>query len=113
MYDSTQVLAPSFTVGGYTVDSLTYSLSPTYIVIFDSLSVDTIYNDTLIVVDFNDPNDPFLATDTSYVFGANYYNYQYDSMGAVIDSNWVAADNTIYTSFTTTNNVFEDIEEML
>lgn len=111
MYDSTQVLAPSFTVGGYTVDSLTYSLNPTYIVIFDSLSVDTIYNDTLIVVDFNDPNDPFLATDTSYVFGANYYNYQYDSMGAVIDSNWVAADNTIYTSFTTTYNVFEVIEE--
>ena len=110
MYDSTQVFSsPSFTIGGYTIDSLAYSLSPTYIVIFDSLSVDTIYNDTLIVVDFNDPNDP-LATDTSYVFGANYYNYQYDSTGAVIDSNWVA-DNTIYTKAPTTYNVFEIIEE--
>ena len=60
---------------------------------------------------YQDANDPFLATDTQYVYAANYYNMTYDSAGVVIDSVWVAADNTLYLSNTDTYNVFEIIED--
>ena len=110
-YDSTLVLAPSFTVNGVTQDSLEYANQPTFTLQFDSAGVDTIYNDSIVVISYNNPTDPWLATDTSYVFAANYFYFQFDSLGNQSDSLWVSADNVIYLSNTNTYNVYEIIEE--
>jgi hypothetical protein len=110
--DSNLVLAPSYSLDGSSPDTIQFSYSPTYVSAWDSISGDTaIANDTLVLVWYQDANDPFLATDTQYLYAANYYNMTYDSAGTVIDSVWVAADTTLYLSNTDTYNVYEIIED--
>ena len=42
------------------MDSLAFTLNSTQLITNSSgLVLDTIYNDTLMVIDYNDPNDPF------------------------------------------------------
>ena len=111
-YDSNLVFSPSFSLDGSSPDSISFSYTPTYVNAWDSISGGTaIANDTLVLVWYQDENVPFLATDTQYVYAANYYNITFDSAGAVIDSVWVAADTTLYLSNTDTYNVFEIIED--
>ena len=110
--DSNLVLAPLFTVDGSSGDSLSFSYNPTNTNAWDSINGSiAVSNDTLTLVWFQDENDPFLATDTQYVFTANYYTPLFDSLGTVVDSMWVSADTTIYLSTTDTYNVFEVIED--
>ena len=112
VFDSTLVLAPSFTLDGATLDSINVSTVPTYTIVFDSINgLDTIYNDTLVLIEFNDLSDPWAATDTSIVFDANFFLYYFDSEGAIIDSNWVGGDLSIQLSTTDTYNVYEVIDE--
>ena len=93
VFDSTLVLAPSFTLDGATLDSINVSTVPTYTIVFDSINgVDTIYNDTLVLIEFNDPSSPWTATDTTIVFDANFFLYSFDAEGAIIDSTWVGGD---------------------
>ena len=56
---------------------------------------------------YNDNYDPFLATDTQYVYLANYHNIIYDSLGFAIDSAYVASDTTMYLNYTDTYDVYE------
>ena len=110
--DSNLVLAPSYSLDGISSETIQFSYSPTYVTTWDSVSGDTVIaNDTLVLVWYQDASDPFLATDTQYVYAANYYNMTYDSAGLVIDSVWVAADTSLYLNNTNTYNVYEIIED--
>ena len=110
--DSNLVLAPSYSLDGSSRDTIQFSFSPTYVNTWDSVSGDTaIANDTLVLVWYQDAIFDPLATDTQYVYAANYYNMTYDSAGAVIDSVWVAADTNLYLSNTDTYNIYEIIED--
>lgn len=110
--DSTLVLAPSFKLNNEVVDSATISFTPTYTSVWNNDSGTIAQaNDTLVLLLFQDLDDPFLVTDTQYVFPANYYNPIFDAQGAIIDSSLVSGDTTLYLVNTTTYNVFEVIED--
>lgn len=112
--DSNLVVAPSFKLNNETVDSASISYSPTYTNVFDSINgVSQQANDTLILLLFEDSNNPLQVTDTQVVFAANYYNPIFDAQGTVIDSTLVGADTTL--SLVTTDvyvpyEVIEDFE---
>ncbi|MDB3926926.1 peptide-N-glycosidase F-related protein [Flavobacteriales bacterium] len=110
--DSNIVLAPSFKLNNEIVDTATFSYSPTFTNSWDSVNGTTpVANDTMVLLLFADQDDPFLVTDTQYVFAADYYNPTYDSLGVITDSTLVVADTTLYLSNTVTYNVFEVIED--
>lgn len=58
--------------------------------------IDTVWNNPIAVVLYNDLIHPNIATDTVYVWPANYYSYLYDNSGQVYDSVFVNADTTIH-----------------
>lgn len=110
--DSNLVLAPSYSLDGSSLDSIMFSYTPTFINVWDSIIGETIVaNDSLTLIIYNDNYDPFLATDTQYVYLANYYNILYDSLGFAIDSAYVASDTTMYLNYTDTYDVYEIIED--
>jgi len=111
-FDSTMVLAPSFKLNNEIVDSATFSYSPTFTNSWDSVNGQlSIANDSMVLLLFQDANNPLEVTDTQYVFAANYYDFSYDSVGQITDSTLVAADTTLYLSNTVIYNVFEIIED--
>ena len=110
--DSHLVIAPNFIIDGSINDSISLSYYPTYVNVWDSINGNTaIANDSLMLVWFENENAPFLATDTQYVFTANYYNPTFDNLGMIVDSSWVSADTSIYLSNTDTYSLFEVIED--
>jgi len=110
--DSNMVLAPSFKLNNEIVDTANFSYSPTFTNTWDDTNgLTSVANDTMVLLLFEDQNDPFLITDTQYVFAANYYNPIFDSLGVVTDSTLVVAEATLYLSNTITYNVFEVIED--
>tara|TARA_B100000927_G_scaffold274544_1_gene253845 strand:- start:1283 stop:3502 length:2220 start_codon:yes stop_codon:yes gene_type:complete len=111
-YDSTLTTTPNFTVDGSVLDSLYYSYSPTFYIQLDSLgSTDTIFNEPISIIYFNDPSNPLSATDSSIGYVSNYFYYNYDSLGLIIDSTWVQNDSVIYLTNYYIYNTFEIIEE--
>ena len=60
------------------------------------LFIDTVWNTPIGVVLFNDLLHPATATDTQYVWPANYYSYLYNNNGQIFDSLYVSADTTIH-----------------
>ena len=111
-YGSTLVLAPDFTVDGQTVDSVCYSVAPSNTTFYDSLGMqtDSTQNASILIREFNDLQDPWLATDSLSVFPANYWNYQWNASGMIVDSNWVGADSCLYISYDSTYNLVEITE---
>ena len=110
--DSNLVLAPSYSLEGSSLDSIMFSYTPTFINVWDSINgVTNVANDSLILILYNDNYDPFLATDTQYVYLANYYNTIYDSLGTAIDSVFVANDTIMFLNYTDTYDVYEIIED--
>ena len=59
------------------------------------LVIDTVANDAMQIVRYNDPNDPTRPTDTLTVWPA-YYHYTFDSAGKIVDSTLVKPDATIH-----------------
>ena len=79
---------------------------------WDSINgVTNVANDSLMLILYNDNYDPFLATDTQYVYLANYYNTIYDSLETAIDSAFVANDTIMFLNYTDTYDVYEIIED--
>ena len=110
--DSNLVIAPSFTLDGTSPDTLYISYNPTYTNVWDSINgTSSLANDSMLLVLFEDENNPFQATDTHYVFTANYYNPTFDSLGTVLDSNWVSADTSLYLTNTDTYSLYEVIDD--
>ncbi len=60
------------------------------------LVVDTIPKDVMMIVMFEDENNPTMPTDTLYKWPGYYNNYVYDENGMATDSSLVAADGILY-----------------
>jgi hypothetical protein len=112
--DSTLQQAPHFTVNGNDVDSLLFANDTTYTYYYDSIAqaTDSAASEALIILQYNDSLDPLTPTDTLWYWPAGYYNYEYDSTGAVIDSVWVSADSTWFQQYWSYYNVFDVIDEV-
>ena len=110
--DSTLETAPLFTVNGFIADSIFYSADSTYFHFWDTInsSVDSALSDYYEIIEFNDPNNQTTATDTLNGWMANYYNMEFDSLGNIIDSNFVSSNLSLYLTYYSWYYVFEVIE---
>ncbi len=111
-YDSTASQLPYFSVNSTSPDSLNYSTVATYQHFFDTTNMvtDSALTAQYMIVLYEDSLDPSVPTDTIYGWPAEFWNYNYDSTGAVTDSAWVVFDTTIYNAWYTVYTVFEVIE---
>ncbi|HRS40228.1 MAG TPA: hypothetical protein P5292_13695, partial [Bacteroidia bacterium] len=96
--DSTLTLAPSFTVNGSRVDTLTCVLDTAYAYSYDTLSqsIDSVPLPGLTVLFYTDSLQPFTPTDTLTVWPLYYYQYSFDASGNATDSTLIAPDSTFY-----------------
>lgn len=110
--DSNLVLAPSMIVNGNIQDSISGSTGPTETTFFDTVSQTTQFmaNDPIELVFYNNPLDPWQATDTAYIWPSDYEQYFYNNSGDIIDTIIWTSDTTIYTSYIETYDVYEIIE---
>ena len=110
--DSTLQTSPLFTVDGTITDSINYSSDSTYFHFWDTTinTIDSTLYTHYEIIEFNDPNNPTISTDTINGWMANYYNMVFDSLGNIIDSNFVSANATLYLTNYTWYNVYDVIE---
>ena len=110
--DSSLQTAPLFTVNGNTIDSIHYSTDSTYFHFWDTTSntVDSTLHTHYEIIEFNDPNNPTISTDTINGWIANYYNMDFDSLGNIIDSNFISANTSLYLTNYTWYTVYDVIE---
>ena len=99
--DSTLTLAPSFTVNGSRVDTLTCVLDTAYAYSYDTLSqsIDSVPLPGLTVLFYTDSLQPFTPTDTLTVWPLYYYQYSFDASGNATDSTLIAPDSTFYLTY--------------
>lgn len=111
-YDSTVSHPAHFTLNGNAVDSALFGLTATYTNFFDTINgvMDSTLNATSQLIVFGDSLNPTVATDTLLLYPVDYYNYIYDSTGAVVDSTWIASDSTWYNGQYTVYTPYEIIE---
>ena len=107
-YDSTLVLAPSYTVNGSRPDTFSYMVDTSYSYSWNSttLQIDSVGFPPLQLILFNDPVYPLLATDTIVVW-PTYYNQYTFSGGVATDSVYVTPDQTLYLLYDSVYNIFE------
>ena len=110
--DSTLETAPLFTVNGTITDSINYSSDSTYLHFWDTITntIDSILHTHYEIIEFNDPNNPTISTDTINGWMANYYNMDFDSLGNIIDSNFVSANTSLYLTDYTWYTAYDVIE---
>ena len=110
--DSTLQTAPLFTVNGTIIDSLHYSNDSTYFHFWDTTTntIDSTLYTHYEIIQFNDPNNPTNSTDTLNGWEANFYNMKFDSLGNIIDSNFIASNSSLYLSNYTWHTVYDVIE---
>ena len=110
--DSTQQTAPLFTVNGTITDSIHYSSDSTYFHFWDitTNTIDSTLNTHYEIIEFNDTNNPTISTDTLSGWMANYYNMEFDSLGNIIDSNFVSANTSLYLTNYTWYTIYDVIE---
>ena len=101
-----------FTVNGIITDSIHYSTDSTYFHFWDTTTntIDSILYTYYEIIEFNDPNNPTISTDTLSAWMANYYNMEFDSLGNIIDSNFVFANATLFLTNYTWYSVYDVIE---
>lgn len=111
-YDSTAQQLPYFTYNSTSPDSLQFSNAPTYTHFYDTLAMatDSVMANQIMIILYQNSSSPTTPTDTVYGYPSNYWNYNYDNTGNVIDSAFVLFDTTMYNSWYTVYNVFEVIE---
>lgn len=101
--------APSFTVNGAEVASLSYTSEHTFTTSWNGTDTDTTFSDTLVVVLYENGNDPFEPTDTLYVFDADVTYDVFDGSGNVISTNGFTAEGMLTLSYTVVQVTFGDI----
>lgn len=106
--DTTFENAPNFTVDGAEVAILNYTTEHTFTTSWNGSSTDTIYSDTLQVVLYEDPVDPYLATSTLQVFDADVTYDVFDGSGAVVSTNTFTAEETLTLEYTAVPVSFGD-----
>ena len=96
-WDSTVIHYPDFQVNGAPIDTFRYNNSLTYTTYFNSTlnAMDSFPATRLTIQYFGDPQNPTTITSTSLVYPGNYYNYIYNSSGAIIDSSYVGFSTTM------------------
>ena len=100
--------APNFTVDGAVVDSLNYTSEHTFTTSWNGTSTDTTYSDTLMVVLYEDAQDPYLATDTLHVFDADLTYDEFDGSGNVTATLGFTAEGDLDLSLTMVPTEFGD-----
>ncbi len=110
--DSTLQQQPTFTVNGSVWDSVHYNNGITYTTFYDTLNTttDSVANGTMTIIVYGDAMNPTVPTDTILGYPTNYWNYEFDVTGTIIDSNYVSADSSWYIGYLPWYNVFEVIE---
>lgn len=98
--DTTFSSAPNFTVDGAEVASLNYTSEHTYTTSWNGTDTDTTYSDTLMVVLYEDPQDPFAPTDTLHVFDADVTYDIYDGSGNVTGTGTFTTESSLTLSYT-------------
>jgi PKD repeat protein len=106
--DTTFSSAPNFTVDGAEVSSLDYTTEHTFTTSWNGTDTDTTYSDTLMVVLYEDAQDPFLATDTLEVFDASVTYDVFDGSGNVTATNSFTAEGSLTLSYTEVPVAFGD-----
>jgi hypothetical protein len=109
--DSTLQPAPSFTVNGEQVSTLSYTTEHTFTTAWDGETVDTLYSDTLRITVYADPEDPFSATSTFFAFPADVTYDIFDAEGNVIGTGTFAEEGALELSLTDVYTVFEVIDD--
>lgn len=112
--DFTVEQAPSITVNGETMETVYYSLDPTFTTEFDEESGTTIEvpNDPVTIVLYGDTENPTEATETFEAYLTNYSNDVFDEEGNVIDTVLVEGEETVTTAYTEYNNYFDVIHNI-
>ena len=110
--DSTQQNSPFFTVNGNVADSVLWNIDSTYVTFWDSSAnlIDSILSNSYEIILFNDTYNPTTPSDTIYGFASGFYNFIYDNLGNIIDSNYVAADSTLNQNYYSWYNVYDVVE---
>ncbi len=106
--DTTFALAPNFTVGGVEIDSLNYTSEHTFTTSWNGSSTDTIYSDTLMVILYEDLQNPFSSTDTLYVFDADVEYDVFDGSGNVTGTNTFNSEGSLILIHTAVPVAFGD-----
>lgn len=101
--------APNFTVDGAEVSPLNYTSEHTFTTSWNGSSTDTTYSDTLMVVLYEDGQDPYLATDTLYVFDADVTYSVFDGSGNITATNSFTAEGNLVLDYTAVPVEFGDI----
>ena len=110
--DSSLLTAPLFTVNGSATDSIHYSSDSTYFHFWDTTTndLDSALYINYEIIEFNDANNPTTPTDTINGWMANFYNMEFDSLGNIIDSNFVASNTSMYLTYHSWYQVYDVIE---
>ncbi|MCF8257758.1 MAG: T9SS type A sorting domain-containing protein [Flavobacteriales bacterium] len=109
--DSTLQQAPSFTVNGAQVQTLSYTTEHTFTTSWNGSDVDTLWTDTLLVILYENPEDPFAATDTLEVFPADLTYDVFDAEGNVMGTGLFAEEGLLELSLTDVYTVFEVVDD--
>lgn len=112
MLDSTSQVAPNFTVNGAEAESLSYTTEHTFTTSWNGASVDTLWSDTLTIVLFDDPDDPFAPTSTIVAFAADVAYDLFDNEGNVTGTQGFEAEGTLELELTEVFTVFEVIDNI-
>jgi hypothetical protein len=110
--DSTLQQAPNFTVDGAQVASLSYTSQPTYTTVWNGESTDTLWADTLLVILYENLQDPFAPTLTLQVYPADLSYDIFDEDGNVVGNGTFVEEGSLELSLTDVYSVFEVIDDI-
>ncbi|MBL7914603.1 MAG: T9SS type A sorting domain-containing protein [Bacteroidia bacterium] len=112
--DSTLESAPLYVINGASPDTIFGNSNPVYEYFFNTTtqSVDSTLAASAWVMIYNDPTDPTLLTDSTFLYEAGFYNYIFNSSGTIIDSVLVGYDTALINVFTPYYDVFEVVERI-
>ena len=99
--DSNLQVSPLFTVNGINQDTIYFSLNPVMINTWNTNtnSLEIIASDSILVVQYNDVNNPEIPTDTLIYYESNINIYIFDSSGNIIDTIYNNADSSLILTF--------------
>ncbi|MDP6909677.1 MAG: hypothetical protein QF371_09230, partial [Flavobacteriales bacterium] len=97
--DTTFQQAPNFTVNGSQQATLSYTTEHTFTTSWNGVDTDTTWSDTLTVVLYENPSDPFVATSTLLVFPADITYDVFDGGGNVIGTQGFTEEGNLVLDF--------------
>jgi hypothetical protein len=111
--DSTLHTQARFTVNSTILDSVSFSPDSTYFHFWDTStnSLDSALSTYLEIIKYDDVNNPTTPTDTIYAFQSGFYNMIFNSVGNIIDSNYIVPNVTAYIAYFTWYTYFDVIEK--